>query len=112
MRVSCNTIDEFLICLENEQSIFQNTIRVSINRNPVDGTKRDAAKFDVGILATAVVNTGEGEYLLEVGENCGRDYEDASQEKTGSVQASSLKMKIVEFADKRGWKVLPGIISE
>lgn len=111
MRVECNTVDEFLICLSSERSIFQDVIRVSITRNPID-TGRDCVKFDVILQATTVVLVdSESQYLLVVGCNCGKDYEDASQELEGSASAKKLKDRITQYAKERSWGILPGIIN-
>ena len=113
MKVSCVSIAEFIEVLKDEEKIYRDIIRVSINRTGVDKPGRDATKFQVGILATTLVQVGEDEeYLLEAGEICGRDLESEDTDNSGSKRASQLKMKIVEFADTRNWKVKPGIISE
>lgn len=119
MRITCHSIDEFIISLDQGvdrnkgEGLYQNTIRVSVVRRPVDGTVRDAVKFDVVIQASTVVELpDESQYLLEFGQNCGRDYEDATQEKTGSDNAEEIRGRIVRYAQERGWRVLPGIIGE
>ena len=111
MRVECHSVDEFLTCLAAEQLIFQNVIRVSITRNPID-TGPDCVKFDVILQATTVVLVdSESQYLLVVGCNCGKDYEDASQEREGSALAKKLKDRITQYANEKNWKILPGIIN-
>ena len=112
MRVTCETINEFIQCLASETKVFGDTVRVSIIRNPIDGTKREAVKFSVHIKASVVVSSGDSEYLLEAGQACGMDYEDASQERDGSKRAEFLKNEIKEFASSKNWKVLPGVIHE
>lgn len=111
MRITTSTVDEFVECLDNAVSIFENTIRVSITRRPQEGG-RNAVKFDVVLQASALVTSPEGEYILEAGEECGIDYNDATQEKQGSSVASKQKQMIVEYAKTKNWKVLPGIISD
>ncbi len=113
MRITCQDIHEFLECIEAERpsvckNILQNTIRISRIRKPIDGE----VKFLISIQASTVINLpdDEGQYLLEVGEECGIDYEDASKDMAGSRRATELREMIVEFCRKHGLSVLPGII--
>jgi hypothetical protein len=113
MKVSCATIEEFLQCLDAEASVFSNTVRFSKFREAMDGTNRGAVKFKVIVQSSAVIVVNDSsEYLLEAGEYCGMDYEDASKEFTGSERADELRRMVVDFADRNGLKVLPGVISE
>lgn len=124
MRVTCETVDEFIECLRAEcqahSTIFQDTIRVSICRRPIDKSAREALKFEVVLQASAVVVVDqESQYLLEVGEYCGKDYADDPPNDEGTQKAKALKEKIEDFA--KGWwrqefdsgaslKILPGMI--
>ncbi len=113
MRVTCQTIDEFIQTLESEgnENIFRATIRVNSIRRPVDGTKHDCSAFDCLIQASAIVDMGEeGQYLLEAGEECGRDYVDASQEFEGSTIMKELRDKISMFCTFNKLRLLPGLI--
>lgn len=112
MQIFTHSIDEFIRCLDHESSLFGGALRVSTIRNPIDGTKRTAIRFDVVFSASAVILNGEDQYLLRSEQSCGVDYEDSSNDSSGSCLASSLSNKIKSYADGRGWKVLPGIISE
>jgi hypothetical protein len=114
MKVACETVDQFLDNLEyvGPSGLFESTVWVNINRRPLDGSRRDALKFDVTIQASAVIRKDGDEYLLVVGEVCGRDYEDSTQEKTGSARATDLRSKIVEVCGSKGWSVRPGSVSE
>ncbi len=107
MNVVCNTVDEFLICLKDEQNLFQNTVRVSITKKQIDEV-RDSVIFQASAVVLAEL---ESQYLLEVGCNCGKDYNDATGEMEGTKFAQSLKEKIQKYADRMDLKVLPGIIS-
>jgi len=122
--VICQTVEEFVENLNAEQDILQKTVYVSKTRTPVDGDKRSAAKFRVTFQASAIVNIvttpqclkealeveDGGQYLLEVGCDCGVDYEDASQDFEGSEEADRLKAKMVAYCEGRGLSVRPGII--
>jgi hypothetical protein len=111
MRITTKTIDEFLEALTHEDEIFCNTIRISSGRIAVDAASREPVKFKVVIQASTIVKIGDqSEYLLEGGEFCGHDYEDASQDKAGTKAMQALKEKIQAFAATRNWKVLPGLI--
>ena len=109
MRVVVNDVGEFFESLVDVTGLFDSTIRVSISRMVVV----EGVKYSVRIQASAVVQTSEGaEYLLDVGEVCGTDYCDASQDYSGSRVAQEKKKQIKEFASSKGWRVLPGVISE
>lgn len=114
MRITNQSVAEFLESLTVVDTVFDSTLRVSINRRPVgDAPGRNAVKFTVVIQASTIVITAEGgEYLLDCGEACGIDYNDASDEKEGSAKAAELKKAIQQTAEQKGWRVLPGIISE
>ena len=112
MRVTCETITEFLECLDADPNVFQNCIRISTIRKPLDGkTRFEADKFEVIFQASAVVFADEtSQYLLEVGLSCGRDLETADGHKNGSQLALEYKATIKRYAEYKALKVLPGMI--
>lgn len=115
MTVTCLNIDEFIANLENEHKLFQDVVRVSIGRRPVGPeNEQKAYRFDVVLQASAVVYVDEdqGQFLLQVGVDCGRDYEDADAERPGTAIAKGLFNRIEQYVKERGWRVLPGIIGE
>jgi hypothetical protein len=84
-------------------------VHLDVSRRPLD---KDKTRIEVVLQATAVVDTEEGgQFLLDVGENMGMDYNDASQEKEGSKAAEKAEEKIIEVCDDLGLMVRPGIIS-
>lgn len=111
MIITCTSIDEFIECLEAEKAVFQGVVRVSIVRQPFDKGNRDSTIYEVVLQASAVVLVDEeSQYMLQVGIACGKDYCDATQEMGGSEKAKELKSRLQQFAESRGWKILPGII--
>ncbi len=112
MRVSCPTIVEFLECLESVDTVFDDTIRFSKISKPLGENKAKAVKFEVVVQASTVVQSKESEYILEAGQSCGVDYNDASQEFEGSEVAAAYKKAVESVAVQKGWKVLPGVISQ
>ena len=114
MKITCVSLLEFIECLNSETKIFQDTIRVSIVRRPIDAHEKEPVKFAVALQASAIVEVVESEsqYLLQVGLSCGKDYEDGKPERVGTTVANSTKEEIVEYAKGRQWKVLPGILEE
>lgn len=111
MRVVCQTVDEFLECLKEEPEILQNTVRVSIVERPVDKGPRDSIKYEIVLQASAVVCFEEGgQYLLEVGIDCGTDVRDADPSLDGTIRAQNLKARIKEFAENSALKIMPGMI--
>ena len=113
MRVECHSFEEFVECLESEKQVFQDTIRVSITYTPHEGSLRYATKLQVFLQASAVVIVEEGasEYILEYGEDCGRDIKDSEPALDGTEMAQAIKAKITEYAKGRGWRILPGVLS-
>jgi len=114
MRVSCTSVDDFLANLEIEGKahVYREVVHVNICSRPLDGNKRDSAKFEVILQASAVIDTEDGgQFLLEVGENMGIDYNDASQEFAGSEAAGEANKRIYEVCNNLGLMVRPGIIS-
>lgn len=114
MRVECQSVSDFLENLKSvpSESVNGKIVYVNLNRNPIDGTKRDAVKFNVVIQAFAVVDIVGGQYLLVCGEDCGRDYEDSSQEFLGSEKAKELRATLNGFCSERGLAIRPGSVSE
>lgn len=114
MRVVCNTVSEFLECIApDEQVVLANTIRRSRYRRPVGGTSpRNAVKFLVGFQLSAVILMAQdaGDYLLEVGVECGFDYTDASQEIEGTESADKLEAEVAAFCTDHKYKLRPGVI--
>lgn len=116
MKLACHSIDEFLDCIEHElvkSSLFQDAIRVSIFRRPMGKNPRKSVRFEVVLQAAAIVevNTG-GQFIVEYGTVCGIDYEDDSQEKTGTELADAVKSRLKSFTDSHDLKLLPGAIVE
>jgi hypothetical protein len=110
MRVTCETLDDFIEDLRNQgsSSVHQNMVRVSTSRRDMDDY---GARFMVTFQASAVVCPSEGgDYLLQVGIDCGVDYEDATREKNGTEGLVKLKERLKSFCGESGLKVGPGVI--
>lgn len=117
MRVTCFSIEEAIERLKSDgpSNIFRHEISLSKTKEPVDGDRRGermASKFRVTLHLSAIMNLlpGDGQYLLQCGEECGLDYEDATQEKAGSVYAWEMEVKLRQFATEHGLSVKPGIL--
>jgi len=121
MRVVVQTAEEFIESLEAAADVFGHVVRISISRNPKDGTRWTAAKFDVNFQAAAVLIDRMGDpgsvegalethQLLEMGIDCGHDLVTEDGHEDGSRMARLFEGKIKEYAEKRGWKCLPGMI--
>ena len=107
MRVVCETLDEFLTDLENEE-LVQKAIRVTITSHTDDDTV-----FDVNFQASAIVYLPDsGEYLIEVGVDCGKDFKDATQNYEGSDNAAELKQRVRDFCKGHSLSLRPGLIVE
>lgn len=115
MRVDCLCVADFIqnLTLSGPDCVLDKSIYVNVNRRPFEGDKHSSVKFQVTIQASAVVAVGEdGQYLLSAGEDCGMDYEDSSQEKTGSEKALELRKALETFCSVLGITIRPGIVSE
>lgn len=111
VRIVCTSLEEFIECIISDAAvIFQSTVRCSIVRRPVGGTRDDAPKFEVVLQSSAVVRTEDYEYILEYGVPCGTDYCDSSDEMAGTEKAEEIKKKILEVVDANSLRLLPGII--
>jgi len=114
MRVSCNSLAEFLTNLcDDSLIVLFGVVYFSMDRRAMDeGNPRDSVRYEVSIQASAVIrsNDGESEYLLECGEPCGMDWCDASNSREGSACANQLRKKLEVFCDDRGLKVRPGVV--
>lgn len=111
MHVTCQTIDDFLANLEAEGTTFRGIVYTSRTREPLGENKRNAVRFMVSFFVSTVVDMGEdGQYLLDTAEECGIDYEDASQEKVGSLKAESLRSKVRCWCESHGLNLRPGVV--
>ena len=119
MRVTCQTVEEFIECLQgNADKILDEIIRVSCLEKPIDGNKRDAVKFEIYLQASAVITASDGgQYLLEVDDFCGIDYRDASKELNGTEEFNKSRKKIKDHCDYvrsyggSNLKIRPGVIN-
>ncbi len=112
MRVVCVTIDDFLENLDKEpkEAVYRGIIYVDVIRQPIDSSKRNAARFSVVFQASAVIDVKEGQFLLEMSEDCGTDYNDATQEMIGTNAAKGLKEILEKYCSEKGLVVRPGVV--
>lgn len=116
MRIVFDSFESFLQEIaEQAEAVRGKTVRFIIARMP----EQDAGvSFQVGFMATAVANDGDGGTLLEVAIQCGKD--EAAQksrgeivvpEKTsGSDGAAKLAAMLKAACEKSGLKMRPGKI--
>lgn len=105
MRVECATIEEFcdeLSIEANHGRIHESLVRVRIDRTP---QQKECIGYDVGLVATAMVKTTEGDWLLEFAGYCG---EDEKANIAGSAKARQWKKKIEEVAEGHNLMVRGG----
>lgn len=112
MRITTANLVDFFVALNAEEKVFQDVIRLSISRQKHDPSgKSPGMKFLVVLQVSALVECGDGsQYLLECGQDCGKDYNEAVPVTDGSDQAQALRAEVVSYAAGRGWRVLPGVI--
>jgi hypothetical protein len=111
MRITTASVNEFLEALAAEKDVFCNTIRFNSGRRAVDGESKEPTKFQVVVQVSAIVKIDEvSSYLLEGGEMCGVDYEDAKPDNSGTKRAEELRTAIKEYAAAHNLRVLPGLV--
>lgn len=112
MRVVCDTVEQFVRNLRLERDVYQRVVRVQVTSNPAGvGTSRDAPVLSVNFQASAVVRSDDGgEFLLEVGEDCGHDWRDKSQRFEGTARAKELEDMVRRACEELGLEVRPGLI--
>jgi len=124
MKTTCNTIQEFLEIIDTEikshgqKCVFQGIIRISISERPLsdDPTmkREDILRWMISIRATTIIDLGAdvGQYLLEMGVECGRDCRDSNPEPdmSGTEEANRQKAIVKSFADYNSLTVGPGVI--
>ncbi len=113
MKVECDTLDDFLANLEAENSgkVYKDTIYVNKISSPLDNQdKRKAVRFLVVLRVSTIIDMGDGEYLLNMEEECGIDYNDASQEKEGTEVCDVKEKRLKEFCECNGLKIRPGVV--
>lgn len=107
MKITCYRLEDFVEnILGNEDRVFCKTVWVSIVSNPIDGNQKNAVKFEVSFQVGCLFDG----VLLEMGEICGIDYHDASQEFPGTTRAQSLRASLDAVCISRGLSVKPGIV--
>ncbi len=110
MRVVCNDVSEFLSELETHTAtggeVYQECIRMSVLKN-----KSSEVVDDVVLQLSAVlIYQKGGEYILEAGVFCGKDYKDASQDLEGTRTAESFKECLADSCAGMSLKIRPGQI--
>lgn len=112
MRVECHTLEEFIEDLsmrmdaEGPGCVFQGMVRATVRER----ASSDGGRKFIAFQASAVVEAGEGQYLLQVGVDCGVDYTDSTNERPGSEAAAGMKGVLKDFCSKRGLIIGPGKI--
>jgi len=112
VRVECKSIQDFLCNLKalSKEQVIEGIVRVSISERDERG---DGPYFYINFQASALIQLAdyEGQYLLEFGEDCGRDIRDSEPDFEGSGNAYALEAEVKAMCNEKGWRILPGIIS-
>ncbi|MCK9570092.1 hypothetical protein M0R72_14205 [Candidatus Pacearchaeota archaeon] len=115
MRVVCNTIEDFVenLKIEGGNHVFQKVVYVTMSKRPLGSdSKRTAVVFAVNFQASTVVDLGEGQYILDFGEDCGMDYMDGDKELNGTDQATRMRGQLQECCESLGLSIRPGIVQQ
>ena len=109
MRIITNSLGDFLENL-GQGPVVGGVVWVNRTENPMDGNRRDAIKYSVVFQASAVCDFLEGQYLLELGVDCGHDVRDCNNDCSASEEAERLRAELIGFCSAKGLAVRPGII--
>ena len=111
MRIVCVSLEDFVTNLKEtpEEKLIEGIVRVSVSENQGENEVR----FDINFQASCVVEflRSDGNYLMEVGIDCGRDIRDAEPDLEGTKNCNKCRESIAKVCDSKGWKILPGHIS-
>jgi len=108
MRVVCETLAEFFENLDQYDLIAEGIIRIA---STSERSSSNIIEEFYAQVSTVVFSKQPGfpEFLLEVAVSCGtNDAETAPDAGTQELQA--LKENVTQYANSRGWRVLPGAI--
>ena len=113
MKIRCSDVCSFTKNIEiaGPDHVFEKAVWTDVTRASVN-----EAVDDVMLQASAVIaSENGGEYLLQLGIDCGREYADATETEkrhTGKANAERQKKELSVFCELHGLMVRPGIISE
>lgn len=108
MRVSCSTLDDFLANMECGDLPLK-IVFCERTRRPL-GESVKPVRWAVMFSASTVVERDSVQYLVQYGESCGVDYEDATQDRGGSEQADELRHRLASWCESKGVRLLPGVL--
>jgi len=109
VRIQTHSLADFFANIE-AHPVVGGKVWVSMTENPVDGDRRKAAKFRVAFQVTAVCEFDDGQFLLDLGIDCGLDYRDCSKDNSASEEAARLRRELVAGCGVRDITVMPGMI--
>ena len=114
MKVICASVDDFLsnLSLAGDGNVFNSAVWIDVSSAPTDKDGKGTRTRVVIQAAAVVIMSDEREYLLVLGQFCGNDYHDSSQEFKGSLAAEESRKRIVLFCDSAGLTVRPGMVEE
>lgn len=104
MRIACFSLDEFLQNLDEGQ-VHRGAVHVGrvLNQEGITTTV-------VMQCSAVVVYSDDSEVLVEAGIYCGKDVDAGDGGSEGSERCDDLHAELVQYAETKGYRVLPGII--
>lgn len=113
MRFVCSTFAGFVkrIADRGPANVFERGIGFDVSRRGVDEERLDEAlKIAVTFKACAIIETGnQGQYLVELGIDCGCDLMDGERELVGSERASELLEHLEAFCKQNNLTLHEGL---
>jgi hypothetical protein len=109
-------MDGFITNLNNQiedggLSLVRNAVHFSLTRRGLDTQDlHRAIKIQIVVHASAIINIDDGQFLLDYGEDCGIDYCDGTNEKSGSSKAQELRSQLETFCIQSNIRMLPGVV--
>jgi len=108
MKIVCQTVQEFIDNVRNNE-IFEATVWASISSNFMD---KDDVKALVYFQASAIIVYPEaGQALVELGVECGTDYNDVTNDHGGTKKAETLRQELKDYCDSNGLTMKPGTLN-
>ena len=111
MRITCNTIDDFIENIRGEK-LYLKQIFIERTSRPLNGTsKRDATSFEIYFSASAIIEYADGgQALLTAGVDCGIDRTTQDGDKAGTRMQDVIHAQLVEHCRNNDLKLKPGAL--
>jgi len=109
MRILCKSADDFLRNLKATRSIYLEAIWFDVSYDPPLNDDGSVGHEVIAQFSCVVLNS-QGEYILQGGESCGKDFDDGDGEKDGTKRAEEIRGMLSEKCAEMQWELIPGLL--